>query len=142
MGKSHSPSLTTARAIRCYHCRSPFEVSARAMTVGCPECGKQLLVDDIVVKSSQLVRKLQTCGRIIVQARGRVVADLVEAHEGIECRGLVQTKGYLGGPVLIGAKGTWIGDCSTPSLAVEAGAKIENGLFVVGEEKGTEVMAE
>jgi len=102
------------------------------MTVGCPKCGKQLLVDDIVVKTTQQVRKLQTCGRIIVQPKGRVVADLVEAHEGIECRGLVRTKGYLGGPVLIGAKATWKGDCETPTLAIEAGATIEDGYFEVG----------
>lgn len=138
MGKSRAPTTTAARAIRCYHCRSPFEVSARAMTVGCPKCGKQLLVDDIVVKTTQQVRKLQTCGRIIVQPKGRVVADVVEAHEGIECRGLVRTKGYLGGPVLIGAKATWKGDCAAPSLKVEAGAKIEDGYFEVGEGKGLE----
>ena len=130
--------MTSARAIRCYHCRKSFEISARAMTVGCPKCGKQLLVDDIVVKTTQQVRKLQTCGRIIVQPKGRVVADLVEAHEGIECRGLVRTKGYSGGPVLIGAKATWRGDCTTPSLAVEAGAKIEDGLFAVGVGEGME----
>lgn len=103
------------------------------MTVGCPKCGKQLLVDDIVVKTTQQVRKLQTCGRIIVQPRGRVVADLVEAHEGIECRGLVRTKSYHGGPVHIGAKATWKGDCATPSLEVDSGAKIEDGYFAVGE---------
>jgi len=103
------------------------------MTVGCPKCGKQLLVDDIVVKTTQQVRKLQTCGRIIVQPKGRVVADVVEAHEGLECRGLVRTKAYQGGPVLIGAKATWKGDCATPSLQVEAGATIEDGLFAVGE---------
>ncbi len=133
--------MTSARAIRCYHCRESFEVSARAMTVGCPKCGKQLLVDDIVVKTTQQVRKLQTCGRIIVQPKGRVVADLVEAHEGIECRGLVRTKGYLGGPVLIGAKATWRGDCAAPTLSVEAGAKIEDGLFAVGVGEGIEESA-
>ncbi len=136
MAKPRTPAVTTARAIRCYHCRKPFEVSARAMTVGCPKCGKQLLVDDIVVKTTQQVRKLQTCGRIIVQPKGRVVADVVEAHEGIECRGLVRTKEYLGGPVVIGAKATWKGDCAAPSVAVEAGALIEPSFFDVGEGKG------
>jgi len=133
MARQSVQSRSSERAIRCYHCGASFEVSARAMTVGCPKCGKQLLVDDIVVKTTQQVRKLQTCGRIVVQPKGRVVADLVEAHEGIECRGLVRTKCYQGGPVLIGAKGTWKGDCAAPSLRVEAGAVIEQGLFTVGE---------
>jgi hypothetical protein len=103
------------------------------MTVSCPKCGKQLLVDDIVVKTAQQVRKLQTCGRIVVHAKGRVVADLVEAHEGIEVRGEVVTKAFRGGLVEMKASARWKGDCHAPALAVEQGARIFEGFFEVGD---------
>jgi len=121
----------TLRAIQCYHCRSAFEVSARAMTVSCPACHKKLLVEDVVIKDAQSVTKLQTCGRILIEKNGRVMAQLVEAHQGIEVQGVIEAKVLSGRPVIIGAKAQWKGDCRAPAVQIELGARITRGYFEI-----------
>lgn len=117
------------RTISCYLCRHRFTVAASAMTTSCPSCHKQLMVEDIVVKTIHAVRKLQTCGKIVVQKKARVVAQLVEAAEGVEVQGILEGNVVSGGHVIIGAKAEWKGDCKAPSLEVELGAKIASGYF-------------
>lgn len=122
------------RALQCYHCRHRFDVPARTMTSSCPKCSKPLLVEDVVVKGIEACRKLQTCGRIVIEKRGRVMAQLVEAHQGIEVQGVMETKKYSGGPVSLGAKAEWKGDCHAPRIDIEPGAKIVGGYFVIPDE--------
>jgi hypothetical protein len=124
-------SAPTPRLIQCYHCRHRFEVGAKTMTTSCPGCNKPLMVEDVVVKGLEAVRKLQTCGRIVVQKKGRVIAQLVEAHLGIEVDGVVEAGAFQGGPVRIGEKGEWKGDCRAPVLHLEAGGRIHGGFFTI-----------
>ncbi len=77
------PKAASARTVQCYHCRKAFGVGARAMTITCPKCFKRVQIQDIVVESAHGVTKLQTCGKVIVEKKGRVIADLGEAHDGI-----------------------------------------------------------
>ena len=119
------------RQVQCYHCRSQVEVSPRAMTMTCPRCHKRLQLEDVVVKAAQGLTKLQTCGRILIEKKGSVRADLVEAHEGIEVLGAIRAKVVSGGPVLIGEKAKWHGDCRAPSVRIGDGAKIEGGYFEI-----------
>ncbi len=121
----------TPRTIRCYHCRHGFEVSPQTMTTVCPKCSKPLTVEDVVIKTAHAVRKIQTCGRLIVQKKGRVIAQTVEALEGVEVEGILEAKVTSGGKVWIGAKGQWRGDCAAPALEVEAGGRIEGGFFEI-----------
>jgi hypothetical protein len=122
---------TSPRTVQCYHCRHRFEVSRQTMTTSCPKCSKALTVEDVVIKTAHAVRKIQTCGRLIVQKKGRVIAQSVEAHGGVEVEGILEAKVLSGGPVKIGAKGQWRGDCGAPSLVVEAGGRIDGGYFVI-----------
>lgn len=126
----------TLRKVQCYHCRVQFEISLRAMTVSCPKCFKKLLVEDVVVNTAQGVTKLQTCGKILIEKKGRVRGDLVEAHGGIEVRGVLEAKAVSGGPVVIRDKAKWRGDCRAPSLTVELGAQIIGGLFEIAGTEG------
>jgi cytoskeletal protein CcmA (bactofilin family) len=126
------------RSVRCYHCGHRFDVSARAMTGSCPKCYAKLMLDDIVIKNTQSYRKLQTCGRLVVEARGRVIADLVEAEEGVQVVGKLEAKAYRGGPVTIGAKAIWKGDCEAPSLVIEFGAQVIGGYFVIPADESDE----
>lgn len=119
------------RTVQCYHCRTSFEVSARAMTVSCPACSKSIRVEDIVVTGAQGVTKLQTCGRITIEKNGRVIAQLVEAQQGIEVHGVMEAKVLSGQKVFIGAKAQWKGDLRAPSVEIEAGAKILRGYFEI-----------
>jgi hypothetical protein len=122
---------TPPRTIQCYHCRHRFKVSGRAMTTSCPKCSKPLMVDDVIVKTFEAVRKIQTCGRIVIQKKGHVIASLVEANGGVEVEGILEAKVVSGGPVRIGPKAMWKGDCNAPSLSVDEGCKIAGGYFVI-----------
>jgi hypothetical protein len=125
------PQARNTRSVQCYHCGHRFEVGPRAMTISCPSCYKPLKVDDVVVKTMEAVRRIQTCGRVVVQKTGRVYAQLVEAQEGVEVQGVMEAKVVSGGPVLIGKKATWKGDCRAPTLAVELGGTIVSGFFEI-----------
>jgi cytoskeletal protein CcmA (bactofilin family) len=89
------------------------------------------MIEDVVVKTYQAVRKIQTCGRVIVQKKGRVVAQLVEAHEGVVVEGILESIVISGGLVKIAAKAQWKGDCRAPSLTTEDGCVINGGYFVI-----------
>lgn len=104
------------------------------MTVSCPKCSKKLLVEDVTISNTHSVTRLQTCGRIVVKPKGRIIADLIEAHQGIEALGIVEAKVVRGGTIVIGPKAKWQGDCHTPSLTVKLGAVINSGHFVVPDE--------
>ena len=120
--------------VQCYHCRHRFDVAARAQSTACPKCNKALFVGDVIVKQLKPVREVRTCGKVIVQRTGRIIAELVEAHRGVECLGVIDVKKVLAGPVTIGPKAIWKGDCHAIHLTVKAGAKITAGKFSVPED--------
>jgi hypothetical protein len=99
------------------------------MTTSCPKCSKPLTVEDLIVKALAAVQQIQTCGRIVVQKKGHVIARLVEAHGGVEVDGILEANVLSGGPVRIGAKAVWKGNCSAPSVLLEPGCKITGGYF-------------
>jgi cytoskeletal protein CcmA (bactofilin family) len=123
------------RTVRCYHCGHTFEVSVQAQSTSCPKCSKQLRLEDVVVKTVEAVRKLQTCGRVVVQKKGRVVAQLVEAQMGVLVEGTMEANVISGGPVAIGPKAQWKGDCSAPSVSIQDGSVITKGYFVIPENR-------
>lgn len=119
------------RPVQCYHCRHRFEVAAQARTGSCPKCSKALQFDDVVVADYFAVRKVQTCGKVVVNKKGRIVAQLVEASGGIEVQGAIEAKVVTPGRVHIGPKGHLKGDCLATTLAVELGATITGGIFQI-----------
>ena len=121
-----------ARDIRCYHCGRAFEIGARAMTVSCPACFRPVLVEDIVVKNAQGNTTLQTCGKLVVQRKGRVTAKKIHAIEGVDMMGILDANVESEGEVRIGPTGKWKGDCHAPVLKVEVGAEIMGGFFAIG----------
>ena len=123
------------RTVQCYLCRHRFEVAGRAQSTSCPGCYKPVIVGDVVVDKLKPVKEVRTCGRIIVKRRGRIIAELIEAHVGIECLGVIDARTVVAGPVVIGAKATWKGDCHAPSLIVKLGAQILGGRFFVPDEQ-------
>ncbi len=129
MAKATGPHL-----VECYLCGHRFEVGARTMSTNCPGCNKPVIVEDVVVKGYKPVKRLQTCGRLVIQRGGRVVAERIEAHKGIECNGALHGEALSGGPVLLGAKAEWKGDCRAPVLRIKKGAVILAGRFCVPED--------
>jgi len=101
------------------------------MSTSCPDCHQPVIVQDVVVKGLKTTRKLQTCGRVVIKARGRVIAGVIEAQLGVEVLGALNGNVISGGPVIIGPKGRWRGDCCAPTLQVKLGARIESGFFQI-----------
>ncbi len=123
---------TEQRTVKCYLCQHSFNVGSRAMSVSCPNCHKPVLIENIVVKNYRPVKKLQTCGKLIIRKGGRVAAEIVEAHMGLEVFGSLEANQTLsGGTVLIGAKALWKSDCHAPSLIVKSGATLRGGYFSI-----------
>jgi hypothetical protein len=131
MAKRRDSSSQPQRTVQCYLCARRFDISAIAATVSCPGCFKPLLVEDVVVKSYQAVKKIQTCGRLTVQKRGRVVAELVEAHEGVEVLGIMHANVVSGRSVRIGPRAEWKGDLRCPAVQIDPSANILGGYFVI-----------
>jgi len=119
------------RKVQCYHCRHRFDIPSRAMSLSCPRCAKALVIEDVIINTAHNVRKIQTCGKVIIEKKGRVVAQLVEAHGGVEVEGFLEAKVLSGGPVRIGPKAQWKGDLAAPSLTAELGCRIERGFFTI-----------
>lgn len=119
----------TQRAVRCYHCGHTHAVSARATRVSCPKCAKSLLVENVTIRTTEGWAHFKTCGKITILIKGALVAQTIEAHGGVEVRGALEAKRYVGGPVVLKKHATWRGDCAAPSITVEAGARIGQGLF-------------
>jgi cytoskeletal protein CcmA (bactofilin family) len=103
----------------------------RAMSTSCPKCYKALIIEDIVIKTAHAVRKVQTCGKVLVEPKGRLIAASIEAAQGIEVLGVLEGNAISGGPVRIGEKAQWKGDLRAPSLRVDLGARIARGYFVI-----------
>lgn len=139
MARSTAPSkparskAPASRAVRCYHCGHAHDVAARATRVSCPKCAKSLRVEDVTIKTTEGWQHFQTCGRVVILAKGKLIAQSIEAQGGIEVRGGIETKTYRGGPVILKKSAVWRGDCAAPALAMEEGARIQNGRFTIGD---------
>lgn len=103
------------------------------MSVSCPKCYKPVVIEDVVIKSAHAVRKVQTCGKVVVEAKGRLIAATIEASGGVEVMGILEGNVTTPGRVVIGGKASWKGDCRAASLKVELGAVVSRGYFVIGE---------
>jgi len=101
------------------------------MTTSCPKCARGLNVEDIVIKVAYAVRKIQTCGKLVVEKKGRVSAHSIEAHGGIDVEGTLEANVVSRGHVRIGPKATWKGDLAAPTLLVELGGQIARGYFAI-----------
>jgi hypothetical protein len=130
-GQPPPPAQGPQRRVQCYHCQHRFDISAHAKSTSCPKCSKQLLVEDVIVKGLEAVRKIQTCGKVVVQKKGRVIAQLVQANGGVEVEGVLEASVVCGGLVKIGPKAQWKGDCRAARIAIEGGCVINGGYFVV-----------
>ena len=136
-----SKAASAPRTVECYHCRHRFTVSWQTMTTSCPKCARGLNVEDIVIKVAYAVRKIQTCGTLVVEKKGRVTAQTVEAHGGVDVEGALEANVVSRGHVRIGPKAQWKGDLTAPTVLVELGGQIARGFFVI-EPQPLEAVAE
>ncbi|MEM6751184.1 MAG: polymer-forming cytoskeletal protein [Planctomycetota bacterium] len=93
------------------------------------------MVADEVVKAGQRrgpIREVRTCGKVVVAKRGRLIADVIEAHGGIDCQGIIDAKKVLSGQTLVlGMKAQFKGDVQAPAVVMEEGARVAPSRFEV-----------
>lgn len=133
---ARKPKPTTRKAVRCYRCAHAFEVDSETISTSCAGCHRNIIVEDLVLKKNRpklvMVTELQTCGRLIVPRGARVVAELVEANDGMEVLGHLEARQVRSGSsVKIGKKAYWRGALEAPSVVVEATAVIDRAEFSV-----------
>ena len=111
----------------CLYCEKPQEVARRAVQITCKHCYKNLKIEDVIIKQYEARRAVETCGVVVVEKRGNVVADRILCG-GLIVRGRVKGAVTSRGTVLVGPDADLIGDVTAPSLAVGAGAVL-NGHY-------------
>jgi hypothetical protein len=117
--------------VRCYHCLNHFDASEKAITLSCPRCYQRVEVRDVIVRDEMRAKVVQTCGLVIIEKKGRLRAEAVEACEGVEVLGELDAHCVSHAHVFIGAKATWRGDCTAPMIVMEPGAKVLGGRFEI-----------
>lgn len=120
------------RAVVCYHCHRGFDAAARAITLTCPSCYKPLRLDDVVIKGVHHAARLETCGFVVVERKGWLMATSVYAGSGLDVLGSLETKAAVAPRVLITATARWRGNLRCRQLRIDPGAAVDGGYFEVG----------
>ncbi len=116
------------KRVYCTHCGEGVEVAARALSSVCPRCNRRLAIEDVRVHQYYAVRKVATCGDVLVAERGHLVASVQAVNLTVDgkLKGNVKARGF----VRIGRKASVQGDIEAPSLSVENGAELTGDLRI------------
>src|ERR1700691_4703465 len=63
--------------IHCIHCRTPQQISRRAITITCKFCNKVLRIEAVTIKDYQARRVIETCGSLTIEKSGNVFSDRI-----------------------------------------------------------------
>ncbi len=124
------------RAVTCYHCHRGFDAAARALTLSCPRCYKPLRLDDVSIKGVHHAARLETCGRLVIERKGWVMAASIYAGAGIELHGALEAKAIVTPTLWVGPKARVRGDIRARALTLELGALVDTSHFDVGPNVG------
>jgi DNA-directed RNA polymerase subunit RPC12/RpoP len=122
-----------SRRVVCTYCDKAVEVAQRAMSVFCPHCKKRLILEDYKIDGYYAVREFFTCGDVVVEKKGHVVAPIRAAN--LTVKGKVQGHVTARGQVEIKKNGWFKGELEAPVLVVETGAVFE-GFVRIGSPAG------
>jgi DNA-directed RNA polymerase subunit RPC12/RpoP len=111
------------REVVCTHCERRIEIPATAMSVSCRYCHRRVIIEDLEIKTYHAVLRVATAGRVEVQKKGTLVAD-VRVNE-LEVEGNVKGNVVALDRVAVGKKASIEGNVSCRSLSVEPGAKLQ-----------------
>ncbi len=118
----------TVKEVVCTHCAQTSKVARRAMSVVCPHCTKRLILENFKIKSYYAVRDFSTCGNIVVEKNGHVVAPIKVGN--LTVKGKVQGRVIARGTVSINRTGWFKGGIEAPCLLIENGAVIDADLRI------------
>ena len=117
------------KQVACTHCERLTKVAVRAMSIFCPHCKKRLILEDFKIDSYYAVREFATCGDVIVEKKGHVVAPIKAGN--LTVKGKVQGHVTARRQVQIKKTGSLRGDLEAPCLLVESGA-VMDGFVRIG----------
>jgi len=110
------------REVLCTHCEKAIEIPATAMSVSCRHCHRRVIIEDLEIKTYHAVVRVATAGRVAVQKKGTLVAD-VRVNE-LALEGNLKGNVIALGGVAVGKKASLEGDVCCRRLSVEPGAKL------------------
>jgi predicted RNA-binding Zn-ribbon protein involved in translation (DUF1610 family) len=133
MVRDSANNAGASKRVACTHCNEFCDVGRRAMSVFCPHCRKRLILESFKIRSYKGVRELATCGDVVVERRGHVVATVIA--DNLIVKGKVQGKVTARGRVAVSKTGNLRGDVEAPSISVEGGAVLQ-GFWRIGAPTG------
>ncbi len=98
------------------------------MSVFCPHCKQRLILEDFKIRSYYAVREFSTCGNIVVERKGHVVAPVKVGN--LTVKGKVQGNVTARGSVSIKKTGWFKGEIVAPSLLIENGGVLDGFLRI------------
>lgn len=112
-----------AKCILCPYCSQPTEVALRAMSIFCPHCRKRVILEDYKITSYYAVREFFTCGDIVVEKKGQVVAPIKVGN--LTVKGKVQGDVSARGTVTLAKGATLKGTIEAKCINIEPGASFD-----------------
>jgi hypothetical protein len=98
------------------------------MSVFCPHCKKRLILEDYKITSYYAVREFFTCGNVVVEKKGHVVAPVKAST--LTVKGRLQGSVVTRGEVRLTKTGSVTGDIEAASLRIESGAELDGFLRI------------
>ncbi len=128
MASTSSRRQPAIKQVVCTHCAQVNEVPLRAMSIFCAHCRKRLILEDFKIRSYYAVREFFTCGDIVVERRGHVVAPVKVGN--LTVKGKVQGNVTARGEVRISKTGWFKGELRAHSLRIDRGAVFDGFLRI------------
>ncbi|MBW7904020.1 MAG: polymer-forming cytoskeletal protein [Phycisphaerae bacterium] len=131
MAKStgHVPApRSPTRPVACTWCGREVQAAPSAKSMVCPHCNKRLVVEDIHTTVYHAVRHLATCGDVVVEKPGHLVATVQAAN--LTVAGKLTGNASARGRVIIRSTAQVRGDIRAPRLRVESGATLVGNLRI------------
>ncbi len=123
MPSTSRPHTGAVKQVCCTYCGEMCEVARRAMSIFCPHCRKRLILEDFKITSYYAVREFFTCGDIVVEKKGHVVAPIKAGN--LTVKGKVQGRVAARGEVRLTKTGSLKGEIEAASLKIEVGAHLD-----------------
>ncbi|MFI5381399.1 MAG: polymer-forming cytoskeletal protein [Tepidisphaerales bacterium] len=131
MRKQIKSSSLDLRTIVCIYCRKSQPVGTQTLSIPCRFCQKNLVVEDITISGYAARRVIETCGTVIIEAKGDVTANCVTCAA-LRLNGRLKADVVSLGPVTIAASGILQGNITAPFLSVAEGARLRGRCAIGG----------
>lgn len=111
------------REVLCTHCEKTIEIPETAMSVSCRHCHRRVIIENVEIRAYHAVTRVATAGRVDVQKKGTLVAD-VRVNE-LSVEGKLKGNVVALDRVLVGKKASLEGDVCCRKLSVQPGARLQ-----------------